>query len=413
MDEMRDGDAMTALQSFLRADELLSSVSEDAYVDDTETGLLARARADTASNIGICHKQLGNLPAAVQFLQRALRLFESDPEADRRALVSAHLNLSACFSAASAPSQALQHAQAAVDNGGLLIAGAGGAGDSSGSRAPGAEASVSVTDLGDGGAGVVDGAAGSLGATGSLASGGISAQEATPDDYAMLAVAYHKVAEAREGLKDWGAACFAYSQSYEVVRWSFGPNHRLTRAFQSSPRCPRRAKTPDVGGGWGGQARARRLPGIPRSCNRRPASVQVDPADYFLGPDRMPSWPPKQVSREEHLWYSYAEHHSAQERDRLHAALERARAAGGLANAGASLQSPSLRRPAPPTSGASSPASNARGALRPQPPLSARQSRPGSAGGRSSGGGACGSVYAAAAVPALRIPGRLGSGGMR
>merc|ERR1712039_990833 len=67
--------------------------------------------------------------------------------------------------------------------------------------------------------------------------GGLSHSE---DDYGMLAVAYHKVGEAYEGLREWGKATFAYTQAYEVVRRSLGPNHHLTKSFEKSSRCPHR-----------------------------------------------------------------------------------------------------------------------------------------------------------------------------
>merc|ERR1712039_176269 len=69
---------------------------------------------------------------------------------------------------------------------------------------------------------------------------GRSDREPKLDDYAMLAVAYHKVAQAHEGLREWGKATFAYTQAYEVVRRSLGPDHHLTKSFEKSPRCPHR-----------------------------------------------------------------------------------------------------------------------------------------------------------------------------
>lgn len=57
----------------------------------------------------------------------------------------------------------------------------------------------------------------------------------------MLAVSFHKVAEAQEALKDWGKAVFAHTQAREVVQRSLGPAHPLAQSLaKCRPQVPAR-----------------------------------------------------------------------------------------------------------------------------------------------------------------------------
>eukprot|EP00929_Paragymnodinium_shiwhaense_P007450 TRINITY_DN111372_c0_g1_i1.p1 TRINITY_DN111372_c0_g1~~TRINITY_DN111372_c0_g1_i1.p1 ORF type:complete len:377 (-),score=105.78 TRINITY_DN111372_c0_g1_i1:84-1214(-) len=286
LDRLRLGNAMEALVMLTEAQEMLARPAEDALqvhgsAGEERRAMIAAAQAETASNQGICHKRMGGTVAAVKALQKALKLYNM-AGTDLRSLVASHLNLSACFLDAKVADQALGHAQAAVDLCGRLVAGS----------QPGA----------------------------SVMHGSSRADEplvVTADDYAMLAVAYHKIGEAHEGLKDWQAACFAYTQAYEVVRRSLGPDHKLTKSFETSSRCPRKSKIPEVPNIFQSNLKPprRRLPEVPHIFSGRPKTMQWTPGkDYHLDVKKFPSWPPKGCSAEEQQWYKMAEQHRQRER---------------------------------------------------------------------------------------------------
>merc|ERR1712118_546176 len=158
--------------------------------------------------------------------------------ADLRTLMAARLNLSASLTEAEMPEEALQHAMSAVALGGQLIAAAQ---PTSTVRSEGSQPSQSSVTI-------------------------------RPDDYAMLAVAYHKTAEAHEHMKQWGQATLAYTQAYEVVRRSLGPYHQLTKSFEKSARCPRKPVPPEVPLSWRNSAAGKKLPNLPhvhRTLNHR------------------------------------------------------------------------------------------------------------------------------------------------
>lgn len=158
--------------------------------------------------------------------------------------------------------------------------------------------------------------------------------EASPDDYAMLAVAFHKEGEAYEGVREWGKATFAYTQAYEVVRRSLGPNHHLTRSFEKSSRCPHHLAPLGTGGGGGnvgsvggvGSYTARGSPSLSGSGGSRAAtprtreglavslppcrngrSPNLDFEGYQLPQDLFTTWHPKSLDEEEKRWYRLAE----------------------------------------------------------------------------------------------------------
>merc|ERR1740130_1513207 len=227
MECLKRGENGEALEKLARAQDILAQ--SERFCPSESAGELSQARAAIASSFAICFKREGNYPMAVRYLETALELHESS-EADLRTLMAARLNLSACFAEAEMPEEALQHAMAAVALGGQLIA--------SGVQPQPVSLSPDIERPGP------------------------PAPIIRPDDYAMLAVAYHKTAEAQERMKNWGQASLAYTQAYEVVRRSLGPYHQLTKSFEKSARCPRSPAPPEVPLSWRGNT-AKKMPQLP------------------------------------------------------------------------------------------------------------------------------------------------------
>lgn len=255
----RFGDFINVDPGNLASSRRPSVVSPNSGGRDAESELaLLRAHATTASNWGVYHRKKGEFELAIQHLERAVA-FHTSAHAGLRMIAAARLNLAACHQElGGALGEGLQHAQIAVELAGRLL---------------------------------------------------ISAPEGTEppsDDCAMLAVAYHKVAELHEAMRDWGKASHAYTQAYEVVHQSLGPSHHLTRTFERSSRCPRhiavQAAPPTPQKLSVGVLGTPRLPSIPRA-----KTLALQPKrslEYDLGPDVLAPWPPKNASREEKRWYS-------------------------------------------------------------------------------------------------------------
>jgi len=224
----------------------------------------------------VVHRKCGEIDAAVWCLEQAVksqRTLGNNP----RTMVATHLNLAACFlESGGSPAEALKNAQAAVDLGGQLL--------QMSAAAAAATDSGSNSDLGSG-----------------------ACSKPSEDDCAMLAVAYHKVAEAQEGLKEWSKASHAYAQAYEVVRRSLGAQHHLTKAFEKSTRCPKHVTAPPTLSLPITTPRMltqpARLPVIPRASSRIPRHNALK---YEMGADIFEPWPPKNLSREERGWYRMA-----------------------------------------------------------------------------------------------------------
>lgn len=276
MQELRNGNPPSALRLLAHARDLLERAESFITADDRIA--LTAAQALTASNLGIYHKRHWNHKEAVGYLQRSLELYEVSG-ADTRTVVASHLNLCVCYLHAEIPEEALTHARTAVALEGRLIA----------------QAKLD----------------GSSHESGSLAANSVdnaSSGDVRPDDYATLAIAYHKVAEAHEMLKEWGEATLAYTQAYEVVVRSLGPNHHLAKTFEKSTRCPHRTRPPEVPRCWKTTSQMRPLPTLP--CAKQEANfVTQDLWKYQLNEDVFAPWPPKTASKEDKQWYTMAQKH--------------------------------------------------------------------------------------------------------
>lgn len=270
-----------------RAQEMLDQWEQPANptAASSEHRVWLNLQADVAGNLGIYYRKAGQPQLAVTSLQRALK-FHNAAGAGLRTVAAVHLNLATCLLEASAPAaESLQHAQAAVDLGGQILA------------SPAASADISV--------GIHSGSADSdrFGEGAGSHEGTVAGPSA--DDCAMLAVAYHKLAESYESLREWSKASHAYTQAYEVVRRSLGPHHHLTKAFEKSSRCPRRAvQVPSLPLTTARLSTPRRLPSIPRT---RPAIAQTQrSARYEITGEVFARWPPPNASKEERQWYRMA-----------------------------------------------------------------------------------------------------------
>mmetsp|Transcript_3675 Transcript_3675/g.8020 ORF Transcript_3675/g.8020 Transcript_3675/m.8020 type:complete len:365 (+) Transcript_3675:102-1196(+) len=307
---LRSGKHEEALAELITAKDILVELEAENVLPATSSSATARhehsfdsARAVTASNMGIYHKRMCKYPEAVRCLYAAIRWHEAFGTTGRT-LAASHVNLSECLLEAKLPEVALKHARTAADLAGQLIAqGSGGA-----AARPPSQDQVGVT-------------------------ANMVAAELGLDDYAMLAIAYHKVAEAEEMLGHWSSAAFAYTRAHAVLTWSLGVDDPLTKSFEQSTRCPKRVVVPaprDPGPLRSGAIKQQRLPRIPASARGghtwQPARQET--WRYTLDKDVLPTWPPRPASREEKSWYRMAQRHQdtvrATELEALHSSCNAA-----------------------------------------------------------------------------------------
>lgn len=293
---LRQGSSKDAVRVLARAQALLDRIGDPLLTaSEEEQRSLAALRADVAGNLGICHRRLKEMGPAVRQLQLALKhhrvrlpSLERANIADLRTLMAAHLNLASCHLESEAPAAALQHATAATELGGHLLTYSKGV----------------VND---------------------------SVEEPTENDFAMLAVSFHKVAEAQQGLKEWSKASFAFSQANEVVQRSLGPDHPISKVLESahvpSPRrpidvhrrhCAVANLAANVGKSTGcppirhGAKSPRVLPFIPPGARASAMKPKIKNPLFFelqgyeLGNGRFQSWPPEKTTLEEKEWYRMA-----------------------------------------------------------------------------------------------------------
>jgi len=275
-----------ALKRLMEAHRLLHAVDDNMSLVEGPgcQRIVSMVHAETVSHLGVYYRRMGSRDLALGHLEEALQLF-LDAKAEWRVLAAAHLNLAVYQLELLMPEAALQHAQAAVDLGGQLVA----------------EAETRQTpDDRD----------------------GLNAQaiaKSKDEDYVLLAVAYRNVGEAYEGLREWGKSTFAYTQGYEVVRQSLGPKHPLTKNFEKSRRCMKHnllfgQSTLQQQQGRGQSDSVRyRLPTIPRRNHSKFPQDLLQ--DYVLNQETLAPWPPRLASCEERAWYSMA--HNAQQQLRM------------------------------------------------------------------------------------------------
>ncbi|EKX41349.1 hypothetical protein GUITHDRAFT_158222 [Guillardia theta CCMP2712] len=191
--------AMNCLQKdeYAKAYELLKKAElltePRGYLQEEKTRL--KLRAVTFNNLGCFYKRRGKLHAALQYLDKALKIELSSEEVDNPA--GTHLNLCATLSQLGRHAPALEHAQCALE---LL------------------KQSVARKK----------------------SKGGKAAME----EASILAIAYHNLAVEQEHLGKWDAAIQSYSESVKMVEEEGG---RIEKAGMEGKRSLRKMGTKGVG----------------------------------------------------------------------------------------------------------------------------------------------------------------------
>jgi tetratricopeptide (TPR) repeat protein len=181
--------AMNCLQKddYMKAYELLKKAElltePRGYLTDDKARL--KLRAVTFNNLGCFYKRRGKLHAALQYLDKALKIELASDEVDNPA--GTHLNLCATLSQLGRHQPALEHAQCALD---LL------------------KQSLSRKGALNGGA------------------SGKAGEEAS-----ILAIAYHNMAVEQEHLGQWEGALQSYGESVAMAERQWGPQHPKTHAI--------------------------------------------------------------------------------------------------------------------------------------------------------------------------------------
>ena len=182
--------AMNCLQKddYMKAYELLKKAElltePRGYLTDDKARL--KLRAVTFNNLGCFYKRRGKLHAALQYLDKALKIELSSDEVDNPA--GTHLNLCATLSQLGRHQPALEHAQCALD---LLKQ--------------------------------------SLSRKGALNGGGKASEEAS-----IISIAYHNLAVEQEHLGQWEDALKSYGESVVMAERQWGPEHPKTHAIRHS-----------------------------------------------------------------------------------------------------------------------------------------------------------------------------------
>ena len=184
--------AMNCLQkdNYMKAYELLKKAElltePRGYLTDDKARL--KLRAVTFNNLGCFYKRRGKLHAALQYLDKALKIELASDEVDNPA--GTHLNLCATLSQLGRHQPALEHAQCALD---LL------------------KQSLSRKGALNGGV------------------GGKAGEEAS-----IVAIAYHNLAVEQEHLGQWEGALQSYGESVAMAERQWGPEHPKTHAIRHS-----------------------------------------------------------------------------------------------------------------------------------------------------------------------------------
>lgn len=168
MDCLRMGQLKSAFDQFKYAEGVLQANQTD--------GASNALWAATCNNLGCYYKKVGKFHGALSYLRRALKL-EVELNTDEVTLAGTHLNLCAILSKLEKHDKAVQHALAALELMNKRV-------------------SSSSTIV-------------------------------QPDDYAVLAIAYHNVGMERKALNQGDQAASAFQSGYQVAKLFLGDSHPL------------------------------------------------------------------------------------------------------------------------------------------------------------------------------------------
>jgi tetratricopeptide (TPR) repeat protein len=167
MDHLRKGQHKQAFEQLKYAEAVLGERQ-----GEEPTNLLAV----TCNNLGCYYKKVGKLHAALSYLRKSLKI-EVNLQTDDVTVAGTHLNICAILSKLDKHDKAAQHATCALE----------------------------------------------------LISNRInSVENASKDDYSVLAIAYHNVAVERDYMQQWDQAAAAYQQGHRWARQYLGDQHPLT-----------------------------------------------------------------------------------------------------------------------------------------------------------------------------------------
>eukprot|EP00928_Gymnodinium_smaydae_P017557 TRINITY_DN16711_c0_g2_i1.p1 TRINITY_DN16711_c0_g2~~TRINITY_DN16711_c0_g2_i1.p1 ORF type:complete len:1040 (+),score=204.75 TRINITY_DN16711_c0_g2_i1:116-3121(+) len=172
MEHLKNGNSDSALEQFKYAEAMLLAYQND----EGSLPLLAV----TCNNLGCYYKNIGKFHGSLSYLRRALKM-EVELQADAVALAGTHLNISTVLSKLDKHKKAMQHGLCALE----------------------------------------------------LMSKRITETQADPtgDDYAVLSIAYHRVAQEREHFEQWDQAATCFQTGYQAASRLLGDSHPLAIAL--------------------------------------------------------------------------------------------------------------------------------------------------------------------------------------
>ncbi|KAJ1494312.1 hypothetical protein T484DRAFT_1877941 [Baffinella frigidus] len=183
---LKKAELLTEPRGYLADDKMADAellTEPRGYLADDKVRL--KLRAVTFNNLGCFYKRRGKLHAALQYLDKALKIELSSEEVDNPA--GTHLNLCATLSQLGRHQPALEHAQCALE---LL--------------------KQSIARKGGGGG------------------------KGVAEDASILAIAYHNLAVEQEHLGHWEGALTSYAQSVSMAESQWGAEHAKTTAIRHS-----------------------------------------------------------------------------------------------------------------------------------------------------------------------------------
>mmetsp|Transcript_78539 Transcript_78539/g.163178 ORF Transcript_78539/g.163178 Transcript_78539/m.163178 type:complete len:963 (+) Transcript_78539:119-3007(+) len=178
MESLRKGQQKAAFEQFKFAEATLIAHQSEGGGEEK------RLLAVTCNNLGCYYKKVGKLHGALSYLRRALNM-EVDLGTDDVTVAGTHLNICAILSKLEKHDKAVQHALSALE----LIS-----------------QRIEKTEP----------------------------DKVAPDDYSVLAIAYHNVAVERDCLGQFDKAAAAFEKGFSIAQQHLGQDHPLALALQKN-----------------------------------------------------------------------------------------------------------------------------------------------------------------------------------